>query len=79
MSLDEFKTIYWWEWGHRQLGRLIGVAFLAAVPVLPLARLDRTAACAARLWVLFGLGALQGAVGWWMVASGLSQRRQRRP
>jgi heme a synthase len=73
MSLQEFKFIYWWEWGHRLLGRLIGAAFL--LPFLwflwrgwiePSLRL--------RLWTIFGLGALQGAVGWWMVASGLAER-----
>jgi len=73
MSLDAFKVIYWWEWTHRLLGRVIGAAFL--LPFLfflwrgfigpPL----RT-----RLWTIFGLGALQGAVGWWMVASGLVNR-----
>jgi cytochrome c oxidase assembly protein subunit 15 len=73
MSLDDFKTIYWWEWTHRILGRLIGAAFL--LPFLwflwrgwiapPLRR---------RLWTIFALGAVQGAVGWWMVASGLAER-----
>ncbi len=73
MSLDAFKTIYWWEWTHRLIGRTIGAVFL--LPLLwflwrgwigpPL----RT-----RLWLIFGLGALQGAVGWWMVASGLVHR-----
>jgi cytochrome c oxidase assembly protein subunit 15 len=73
MSLAQFKTIFWWEWAHRLLGRLIGAAFL--LPFLwfvwrgwvePVLR--------ARLWLIFGLGALQGAVGWWMVASGLAER-----
>lgn len=73
MSLDEFKTIYWWEWTHRLLGRVIGAVFL--LPLLfflwrgwiaPLLRL--------RLWCIFALGAFQGAVGWWMVASGLAGR-----
>ncbi len=73
MSLEAFKTIYWWEWTHRLLGRVIGAAFLlpflfflwrgwVAPPLRP------------RLWFIFGLGALQGAVGWWMVASGLAER-----
>ncbi|MDQ8726110.1 COX15/CtaA family protein [Bradyrhizobium sp. LHD-71] len=75
MSLDEFKTIFWWEWSHRFLGRAIGVVFLLPFLVflwrggLP-DRLKR------RLWLIFGLGALQGAVGWWMVASGLSGRTE---
>ena len=73
MSLDEFKTIFWWEWSHRLLGRVIGVAYL--IPFLWfLWRGVLGAELRRRLWVIFGLGALQGAVGWWMVASGLSQR-----
>jgi len=73
MSLSDFKTIFWWEWSHRLLGRVIGAVYL--LPFLYFlwrggmgARLKR------RLWLIFGLGALQGAVGWWMVASGLSAR-----
>jgi heme a synthase len=73
MRLDEFKLIYWWEWGHRLLGRLIGVAFL--LPLLWfLWRGWIEPGLRARLWAIFGLGALQGAVGWWMVASGLAER-----
>lgn len=73
MSLAEFKTIYWWEWTHRFLGRLIGAAFL--LPFLFfLWRGWIAAALRWRLWGIFGLGALQGAVGWWMVSSGLAQR-----
>src|SRR5271169_1543924 len=73
MSLSEFKTIFWWEWSHRLLGRAIGVAYL--LPFLWfLWRGVLGADLRRRLWVIFGLGALQGTVGWWMVASGLSQR-----
>src|SRR6202045_3963070 len=73
MSLDEFKTIFWWEWSHRLLGRVIGVAYL--LPFLWfLWRGAFSADLRRRLWLIFGLGALQGAVGWWMVASGLSER-----
>ena len=73
MSLEAFKTIYWWEWTHRLLGRVIGAAFL--LPFLWfLWRGWITPALRARLWFIFGLGALQGAVGWWMVASGLADR-----
>src|SRR5215208_6713586 len=73
MSLADFKTIYWWEWTHRALARLIGAAFL--LPFLwfvwrgwvePGLRL--------RLWTIFGSGAALGAVGWWMVSSGLADR-----
>ena len=75
MSLAEFKTIFWWEWAHRLLGRLIGAAFL--LPFLFfLARGWIEPGLRARLWVIFGLGALQGAVGWWMVASGLAGRTE---
>jgi cytochrome c oxidase assembly protein subunit 15 len=73
MDLAEFKTIFWWEWSHRLLGRVIGMVFL-----LPFLWFLWRGALAAdlrfRLWLIFGLGALQGAVGWWMVASGLSER-----
>jgi heme a synthase len=73
MSLDAFKSIYWWEWSHRLLGRLIGVAFL--LPFLWfLWRGWVGPGLRGRLWSIFGLGALQGAVGWWMVASGLADR-----
>jgi cytochrome c oxidase assembly protein subunit 15 len=73
MSLDEFKTIFWWEWSHRLLGRFIGIAYL--VPFLWfLWRGVLGSELRRRLWLILGLGALQGAVGWWMVASGLSQR-----
>jgi cytochrome c oxidase assembly protein subunit 15 len=73
MSLDAFKTIFWWEWTHRLLGRLIGVAFL--LPFLWfLWRGKVEPRLRARLWMIFGLGAFQGAVGWWMVASGLANR-----
>lgn len=73
MHLAEFKAIFWWEWSHRLLGRVIGIAYL--LPFLwflwrGVLRTDLRR----RLWLIFGLGALQGAVGWWMVASGLSQR-----
>jgi heme a synthase len=73
MSLAEFKTIFWWEWSHRLLGRAIGVVYL--LPFLWfLWRGVLNAELKRRLWLIFGLGALQGAVGWWMVASGLSLR-----
>ncbi len=70
MSLAEFQFIYWWEWGHRQLGRLIGLVYLAGFLYVAARRL----ASPAFTLVLFGMGlllALQGLVGWIMVASGL--------
>jgi heme a synthase len=73
MNLGEFKTIFWWEWSHRLLGRVIGVAYL--LPFLWfLWRGALSTDLRRRLWLIFGLGALQGAVGWWMVASGLTLR-----
>jgi cytochrome c oxidase assembly protein subunit 15 len=73
MDLDQFKTIYWWEWTHRLFGRVIGAAYL--LPFLFfLWRGFVAPALRPWLWLIFGLGALQGAVGWWMVASGLADR-----
>jgi cytochrome c oxidase assembly protein subunit 15 len=73
MSLSEFKTIFWWEWGHRLLGRLIGAVFL--LPFLWfLWRGFLSRELKRRLWVIFVLGGAQGAVGWWMVSSGLTER-----
>jgi cytochrome c oxidase assembly protein subunit 15 len=75
MSLSEFKTIFWWEWSHRLLGRVIGAIYL--LPFLYfLWRGAFGAELKRRLWMIFALGALQGAVGWWMVASGLTQRTE---
>ncbi len=73
MNLSEFKAIYWWEWGHRLLGRLIGLVF--AVPlVVFLIRKDIPKRLIWRCWAMLGLGGLQGAIGWWMVSSGLADR-----
>jgi cytochrome c oxidase assembly protein subunit 15 len=70
MTVDEFKNIYFWEWAHRMLGRLIGVAF-AGPMVYFAARKSLSGKLAAQLAVLFGLGGAQGALGWYMVKSGL--------
>jgi cytochrome c oxidase assembly protein subunit 15 len=73
MSLDTFKVIYWWEWTHRFLGRLIGVVFLLpGLYFLASGQLARPL-----MWQLGGifvLGGLQGLIGWYMVASGLAER-----
>jgi heme a synthase len=73
MTLAEFKFIYFWEWVHRLLGRVIGLAF-----ALPLAwfwaRRAIPAGYKPRLLALLALGGLQGTIGWWMVSSGLSAR-----
>ena len=71
MTLNEFKVIFWWEWGHRQLGRLIGLSVL--IPLIFFSIKNG-------LWVLkkygliFLLICLQGFIGWYMVSSGLIDR-----
>jgi cytochrome c oxidase assembly protein subunit 15 len=71
MSLEAFKVIYWWEWGHRQLGRLIGLVWgLGFVVLWASGRIPP--GWTGRLLVLGALGGLQGAIGWWMVSSGLT-------
>ncbi len=73
MSLAAFKAIFFWEWLHRELGRLIGMALL--VPLAWYAwRRAIPAGYGWRLFVLAALVGLQGAIGWWMVASGLEYR-----
>jgi cytochrome c oxidase assembly protein subunit 15 len=73
MSLNEFKFIFWWEWGHRFLGRMIGFAFL--LPFLFFWFTGRvTRELMPKLAAMFVLGGLQGALGWYMVASGLTER-----
>ena len=73
MSLAEFKFIYWWEWGHRFLGRIIGLVFFVPFVVfLVQKKISRERLPA--LLGLFALGGLQGFMGWYMVASGLTDR-----
>ncbi|MES2915948.1 MAG: heme A synthase [Pseudomonadota bacterium] len=74
MTLEAFKTIYWWEWGHRQLGRLIGVVWAVGFVGFALARAIPPG-WTGRLLLLGALGGAQGAIGWWMVSSGLSGDR----
>jgi cytochrome c oxidase assembly protein subunit 15 len=70
MTLEAFKGIFWWEYGHRLLGRGIGVAFLLPFLYFLLrGKIDRPLAL--KLWGIFFLGGLQGAMGWYMVKSGL--------
>jgi heme a synthase len=71
MTLEAFKTIYWWEWGHRQLGRVVGLVWASGFAVLWITG-SVPVGWTRRLLLLGGLGALQGAIGWWMVHSGLS-------
>ena len=71
MDVTAFKRIFWWEYFHRLLGRAIGVAFV--VPLIAfVVRRRLPAGLATRLGAIFALGALQGAMGWYMVQSGLS-------
>jgi cytochrome c oxidase assembly protein subunit 15 len=71
MSLGQFQAIYWWEWTHRLLARSTGMVFL--LPFLFfLWRGWVPRHLRMRLWTIFGAGAALGAVGWWMVSSGLA-------
>jgi cytochrome c oxidase assembly protein subunit 15 len=73
MSLEAFKGIFWWEWIHRFLGRLLGALFF-----VPFVWFAATGAIRKRDWprmlLLFALGGLQGFIGWWMVTSGFEVR-----
>jgi heme a synthase len=72
-SLSDFKQIFWWEWIHRQLGRLIGLVFIIPfIYFLAKKKLDRSTL--KKVIFLFLLGALQGFFGWFMVKSGLTER-----
>jgi cytochrome c oxidase assembly protein subunit 15 len=69
MSLGEFQYIYWWEWTHRFIGKMLGVLF-----AIPFVFFWATGRLRGRFWLtlaLFALGGAQGAIGWWMVTSGL--------
>ena len=71
MHLLDFKQIYWWEWWHRQLGRVLGLVFILGFGAMAITgKLTRT--WTKRLLLLGGLGLLQGIIGWWMVRSGLT-------
>jgi len=73
MTLEGFKDIFWWEWGHRFMGRFLGLLF-----ALPFLWFAVSGAIARKEWprfvILFGLGGFQGLLGWWMVQSGLETR-----
>ena len=84
MSLAEFQGIFWWEWAHRLLGRLMGVAFALPFAFFLICRLFPARSWLGRMAmpgrliprcaILLVLGGLQGLIGWWMVSSGLSER-----
>lgn len=73
MNLAAFKSIYWWEWGHRFLGRMIGLIFAIPFLIFLIRKMIPTGWHKKLLFIGF-LGALQGIIGWWMVKSGLSAR-----
>ena len=73
MDLEAFKAIYWWEWIHRQLGRLIGLALAVPMAIFAVRRIIPQGYFW-RLFALVALVGLQGSFGWWMVASGLEER-----
>ncbi|MCF6303977.1 MAG: COX15/CtaA family protein [Rhodobacteraceae bacterium] len=73
MTMAEFKGIYWWEWGHRFLGRFVGLVWAAGFFWFLLRR-SIPVGWTGRMVLVGALGGLQGAVGWWMVASGLTGR-----
>lgn len=70
MSVQEFKSIFFWEYSHRLLGRLIGLAFFVPFMIF-LLKGKISGALKPKLWLMFFLGGLQGLMGWWMVKSGL--------
>lgn len=72
MGLGEFQYIYWWEWAHRFLGKMMGLVF--ALPFVLFTVTGRLRGRFGATLVLFALGAAQGAIGWWMVTSGLAGR-----
>ena len=73
MTLEAFQGIFWWEWSHRLLGRLLGVVFIVPFLWFAWAGAIRKSDWP-RMLVLFLLGGLQGFIGWWMVESGLETR-----
>ncbi len=73
MTVDEYKFIYWMEYGHRMWGRVLGLYFVGPLAYFA-SRGYITSALAKRLGVFFVLGAAQGMIGWWMVKSGLEEQ-----
>ena len=71
MSLQEFKIIFWWEWGHRFLGRVIGISYL--IPLIYFSFKIRFSKLL-NLYFIFFLICFQGFIGWYMVSSGLVNR-----
>ena len=72
MSMVEFKYIFWWEWGHRLFGRLIGLVAIAGFVWFWMKKWLNPSLMRSLL-ILIALGGLQGFIGWWMVASGIGE------
>ncbi len=72
MSLQEFEFIYWWEWSHRFLGRFVGLVAVAGLIAFAAKGWLKNGLVWKFLFLIF-LGGLQGAIGWWMVASGIGE------
>jgi len=72
MSMAEFQYIFWWEWGHRLFGRLIGLVAIGGLVWFAVKKW-LTPALTRRLLILIALGGLQGFIGWWMVSSGIGE------
>lgn len=75
MSLEEFQYIFYWEWGHRMMGRVVGLAFALPWGYFVFKK-KIPAGFSNRMKVLFAMGGTQGLVGWWMVKSGLGEDRR---
>lgn len=72
-EMEDFKSIFWWEYIHRLLGRILGLVFLIPF-VYFLYKKKVTGSLKTKLWIIFLLGAFQGFLGWFMVKSGLVDR-----
>jgi len=75
MSMAQFQFIYWWEWGHRQMGRLIGLVAVVGFAFFA-ARGWLSRRLTLRLGMIIALGGLQGFIGWWMVSSGVGETQR---
>lgn len=76
MTLSDFQYIYAWEYGHRMLGRFVGIAFVVPWVYLTVVKRQIPTGYQGRMALLAGMGATQGVVGWWMVQSGLTDDRR---
>jgi cytochrome c oxidase assembly protein subunit 15 len=72
MTVEDFKPIYWWEWGHRQFGRVIGLVWAVGLAAFAALRMIPKGYLGALVWPGL-LGGAQGVIGWWMVESGVAE------